>query len=123
MDASTPHSTTNDALRQRLGVTEAQLADFCRRWKITELAVFGSALRNDFRPDSDVDLLVQFAPDAEWGLMALARLERELEHLLRREVDVLTRGGVEASKNWIRREAILSTAQPIISRRAHEQER
>jgi len=113
----------SDTLRQRLGVSKAQLAAFCRRRKITELAVFGSALRDDFRPDSDVDLLVRFAPDATWGLMALARLERELEHLLRREVDVLTRGGVKASKNWIRREAILSTAQPIISRRAHEQER
>jgi hypothetical protein len=123
MDASASHSETNDALRQRLGVSEEQLADFCQRWKITELAVFGSVLRDDFQADSDVDLLVQFGPDATWGLMALARLERELEHLLDREVDVLTRKGVEESNNWIRRDAILSTAQPIIGERAHEEER
>jgi hypothetical protein len=123
MDASASHSETNDALRQRLGVSEEQLADFCQRWKITELAVFGSVLRDDFQADSDVDLLVQFTPDATWGLMALARLERELEHLLDREVDVLTRKGVEESNNWIRRDAILSTAQPIIGERAHEEER
>ena len=54
----------NDPLRQRLGVSKAQLAAFCQRWKITERAVFGSALRDDFRPDSDVDLLVQFAQEA-----------------------------------------------------------
>jgi len=123
MDPSPSHSETNDTLHQRLGVSEEQLADFCRRWKITEMAVFGSVLRDDFQANSDVDLLVQFAPDATWGLMALARLERELEHLLDREVDVLTRKGVEESSNWIRRDAILSAAQPIIGGRAHEEER
>ncbi|NBB73455.1 MAG: nucleotidyltransferase [Bacteroidetes bacterium] len=107
----------NDTLRQRLGVSAAQLADCCRRWKITELAVFGSALRDDFRPDSDVDLLVQFAPDATWSLFDHVRMERELEEMAEREVDLLTRRAVEESRNWIRRKAILESARSVYESR------
>jgi len=52
----------------KLVVPIDRIAEFCRRWKITELALFGSVLRDDFRPDSDVDVLVTFAPDAPWSL-------------------------------------------------------
>ena len=89
------------------------LAAFCRRWQITELALFGSALRDDFGPDSDVDLLVSFAPDARHSLFDLVAMEEELEELLGREVDLVERAGIEKSDNWIRRRAILSSAEPL----------
>ena len=98
-------------LRQRLDM--AVIEAFCHRWKIIEMAVFGSALRNDFDPDSDIDLLVSFAPDAQWSLLDLIRMERELAELLGRRVDLVSRRGIEASANWIRRREILSTAETI----------
>jgi predicted nucleotidyltransferase len=86
---------------------------FCRQWKVRELALFGSVLRDDFGPESDVDVLLSFAGDAQWGLFDLARMKRELEEIFGREVDVLTRPGVEASRNRLRREAILSSAEVL----------
>ena len=98
-------------LRQRLDM--AVIEAFCHRWKSIEMAVFGSALRNDFDPDSDIDLLVSFAPDAQWSLFDLIRMERELAELLGRRVDLVSRRSIEASANWIRRREILSTAETI----------
>jgi uncharacterized protein len=89
------------------------IADFCRRWRIIELAVFGSVLRDDFQSDSDVDILVTFSPDADWGLLDHIRMERELATILGREVDLLTRRSVEQSHNWIRRRQILDTAEVV----------
>ena len=90
-----------------------ELTAFCRRWKVRELAVFGSALREDFRPGSDIDLLVTFDPDANWGLLDQATMESELAALLGRKVDLVSRRGIERSTNWIRREAILNSAETI----------
>jgi uncharacterized protein len=90
-----------------------EVEDFCRRWRIVELSVFGSVLRDDFRPDSDIDLLVRFAPEARWSLFDHTRMERELGEILGREVDLVTRSAVERSPNWIRREEILSTARTL----------
>ena len=90
-----------------------RLADFCRRWKITELALFGSALRDDFGPDSDIDLLATFAPEADWSLFDHYGMENELVAMLGREVDLVSRRVVERSRNWIRRRAILSSARAI----------
>jgi len=89
------------------------LADFCRRWKIARLELFGSALRGDFGPDSDLDFLATFAPDARWTLFDHFHMENELVKLLGREVDILTRDAVEENRNWITREEILSTARTI----------
>lgn len=89
------------------------IKSFCQRWRITELSVFGSAIREDFRLDSDIDLLVTFDPDAHWTLFDMARMRDELQEILGREVDLVSRRGVEASRNPIRREAILSSAQLI----------
>jgi uncharacterized protein len=90
-----------------------ELAAFCRRWKVRALAVFGSALREDFRPDSDVDLLVTFEPDANWGLLEQTTMESELAALLGRKVDLVSRRAVERSTNWIRRKAILDSAETV----------
>jgi len=90
------------------------LENFCRRWKIQELSVFGSALRDDFGPDSDLDLLVSFAPDADWSLLDHVAMEEELSGALQRKVDLVSRRAVERSSNWIRRKAILESAEPYI---------
>ena len=100
-------------LLQRLGLADAQLEAFCEKWKVVELAFFGSVLRNDFRPDSDVDVMVCFAVDAHWSLFDLVGMAENLEQLLGRRVDLLTRRGVEQSRNPLRREEILQTAQVI----------
>ena len=86
---------------------------FCRRWRIRELAVFGSAVRDELGPESDVDVLVSFEEGREPTLFAFARLSRELRDLLGREVDVLTRRGVEQSRNPYRRREILDTAETL----------
>lgn len=87
------------------------IAEFCRRWKIRELRLFGSVLREDSGPDSDVDLLVTFAPDAQWSLLDHALMEEVLSALLGRKVDRVRRRAVERSSNWIRRKAILESAE------------
>jgi len=97
-------------LAGRLVLDRQRLAAFCRRWAVTELALFGSVLRADFRPDSDVDVLVAFAPGARRGLFDLVEMQDELTELLGRRVDLVTRRSVEESDNWLRRRAILDSA-------------
>ena len=97
----------------RIDIDRDRIAEFCRRWKITELSLFGSVLREDFRPDSDVDVLVNFHPDAHWTLLDLAEMQEGLESILGRKVDLLTRRGVQQSRNRLRRQAILSTAEVV----------
>lgn len=67
-----------------------ELADFCRRWSIRKLSLFGSVLSEAFRPDSDVDVLVEFQPGTRVGLIRMARIERELSEILGRKVDLRT---------------------------------
>ena len=92
---------------------EEEIRSFCRRWQIAELAIFGSALRADFRPDSDVDFLARFAPEAGWSAFDHARMERELGDLLHQRVDLVTRRAVEETANRNRREEILSSARLV----------
>lgn len=101
----------------KIFIDHEEIVEFCHRWKITEFAFFGSILRDDFRPDSDVDILVTFAPDAEWSLLDHLNMEEELSSLLGRKVDLVSRRAVERSENWIRRKAILETAEPYYASR------
>ncbi|HEV8712614.1 MAG TPA: nucleotidyltransferase family protein [Candidatus Binatia bacterium] len=94
-------------------IDREKIAEFCRRWKITEFALFGSVLRDDFRPDSDVDVLVTFAPDAEWSLFDIVDIQEELKQIFGREVDLVERKAVERSENYIRRKHILSSVEPV----------
>jgi len=96
-----------------IDIPSEKIAEFCRKWKITELALFGSVLREDFGPGSDVDVLVSFAEDADWGLFDMVHMEDELGEVLGRKVDLVTRNSVEASRNYIRRRHILSSLEPI----------
>lgn len=90
-----------------------RIAEFCRKWKITELSLFGSVLTREFGPDSDVDFLATFAPDARWSLFDIIGAEMELKEIVGRDVDLADRSAVEASANWIRRRSILKSAQPL----------
>ena len=100
-------------VRQNINLPEKQIADFCRRWHISEFALFGSVLRDDFSPDSDLDVLVTFAPEASWGLLDHLRMERELTALLNRKTDLFGKRAVEQSHNWMRRQEILNTAEVV----------
>ena len=94
-------------------IDREKIAEFCRRWSISELALFGSVLRNDLRPESDVDVLVTFAPDARITLFDLVDMEEELAAVLGRKVDLVCREGIERSHNYIRRRAILGSAEVV----------
>jgi uncharacterized protein len=96
-----------------LDVSQAAIADYCQRWKITKMELFGSVLRDDFSPDSDIDVLVTFTPDAHWTLFDMVDMRDEFVVLSGRKVDFMTRKGIERSKNYIRRKAILDSAQVI----------
>jgi predicted nucleotidyltransferase len=92
---------------------EAELAEFCRRWKITKLEVFGSIVRDDFGPDSDVDFLVTFDADVRLTLFDLVHAESELSSLIGRPIDLIEREPIEKSKNWARRRMILGSARTV----------
>jgi len=100
-------------MKTRIDISSEQIADFCQRWMITEFGLFGSVLRDDFQPSSDVDVLVSFAPEARWSLFDLVEMENELSRLLKREVDLVEREAVVRSPNYIRRKNILQSAQVI----------
>ncbi|MBA7657928.1 MAG: nucleotidyltransferase [Calditrichaeota bacterium] len=97
----------------KIEIPQDEIADFCRRWKITELALFGSVLREDFGPESDIDVLVSFVPDPPWTLLDQVRMQNELEQILGRPVDLLTREGIERSRNQFRRKEILTSARVV----------
>ena len=89
-----------------------RIADFCRRNRIRRLALYGSVLRDDFTPESDVDVLVEFEPGARVGL-AFFGMEDELSNILGRRVDMSTFEGVEGSRNWLLKAEILDTAEVV----------
>ena len=97
----------------RIAIDQSRIAAFCRAWKISRLELFGSVLRDDFGPTSDVDVLVTFEPDSQWSLLDLVRIERELSERRGRRVDLVERSDVEASDNYIRRREILRSAEAL----------
>jgi predicted nucleotidyltransferase len=100
----------------RLQVSHESLSVFCRRWKIARLSVFGSALRDDFTPSSDVDLLIALAPDSEWSLWDWIELRDEAAVLFGREIDLIEESGL---KNPFRRHEILKTRQVLYAEPSH----
>lgn len=106
----------NSRLQSRLGITPEQLTEFCQRWKVAELALFGSVLRDDFSANSDIDILVSFVPHHSWGLEFI-QMREELTTLFKRPVDLLTRQSIMNSHNLLRRQAILDSAEVIYAAR------
>lgn len=100
-------------VRLRIQLPREKIAEFCKKWKIREFALFGSVLRDDFRPGSDVDVLVTFSNDAKHTLFDLVHMENELREIFGRDVDIVSRRGIESSRNYIRRNAILSSAEAV----------
>lgn len=103
-------TTPTMATSSRLGISQEQIIMFCRQWMVAEMALFGSVLRDDFRPDSDIDVLVDFLPEATWSLFDISRMRLELSSLLGREADLVQKGGL---RNPFRRRAILSSRELI----------
>ena len=100
-------------MRVGINMPREEIAAFCARWQVSELALFGSVLRDDFDADSDVDVLVEFVPGCSPGLIGITRMESELSDLFLRDVDLVTRAAIEASRNYIRRNAILESAEVV----------
>lgn len=96
-----------------LEISPEKIVEFCRRWKISRLAVFGSAVRGKLRPDSDIDLLATFASDADWSMFDHYRMEDELVAILGREVDLASKKAIEENPNPIFRREILGSAKEI----------
>ncbi len=104
---------TTQAPSLRIALPLAEIAAFCQRWSIVRLEVFGSALRDDFSAESDLDLLATYAPEARWSLLDRARMKLELETMLGREVDLLNRRALEKTGAQARSSAILTQARPL----------
>jgi predicted nucleotidyltransferase len=102
-----------ETANRRIALPEDKITDFCQRWRVSELALFGSVLRGDFYADSDVDVLISFAPGARWSLFDLVTMEHELEVILGREVDLVERSAIEQAENYIRRKSILDNTEVI----------
>ncbi len=95
--------------KPKIEIPTDKIADFCRRHHIRRLSIFGSVLREDFRPDSDADVLIEFEPEAQVGFIALSQMQRELSELLQRPVDLVPREGLKP----IIREAVLSSSEVV----------
>lgn len=93
-----------------IDISEIRLAELCRKWKVKELSLFGSILRDDFGADSDVDVLVVFQPDAPWSMWDLMDMKAELEAFFGRSVDLVEK---EALRNPWRKRQILSTYEVV----------
>jgi predicted nucleotidyltransferase len=93
-------------------IPKTEINAFCRRNQVKSLALFGSVLRADFRPDSDVDILVEFQPEAQVGFMAMSRMQRELTELLQRPVDLVPKDGLKP----LIRDEVLANAEIICAR-------
>src|SRR4051794_30277768 len=97
----------------RIHIDLDAIAAFCERWHIVDFALFGSVLRDDFRPESDVDVLVVYAPGTQWYLQQMQQMQDDLKALFGRPVDLVEGRLVEESKNYIRRKHILRSAKTI----------
>jgi uncharacterized protein len=103
---------------QNIEIPLEQIKAFCTHWQVIEFALFGSVLREDFRPDSDLDVMVQFDANAHPTFTTLEDMEAELKSIFKRDVDLITREGIETSRNYLRRQEILSSAQVIYATRS-----
>ena len=100
-------------MNSQVSIPKTAIASFCERWQVRELALFGSVLRDDFGPNSDIDVLVSFEEGSRHTLFDMDRMEAELKEEFGRNVDLVSRRGIEASSNHLRREAILESAEVI----------
>jgi hypothetical protein len=98
-------------MEPRISLDHDKIKVFCEKWKIIEFSLFGSVLTDEFRPDSDVDVMVEFAVDAKWGMWDLYDMEEDLKAIFGRNVDLMTRRSVVRSENYLVRKSILAGAR------------
>ena len=103
-------------LEERLQISLAEISQFCEKWYIAELALFGSVLGDRFNANSDIDILLSFQPNSRQGLLTLAKIKHELELLVCRDVDIALKQAILKSDNRIRRQEILQTAQILYAK-------
>jgi hypothetical protein len=97
----------------RIPIPMDEVVAFCKKWAVTEFALFGSVLREDFRADSDVDVLVRLDPQGHCTLFDMVEMRQELVTLFGREVDLVSKDGIEASRNPLRKRSILASAEIV----------
>ncbi|MBD2634776.1 nucleotidyltransferase domain-containing protein [Limnothrix sp. FACHB-881] len=114
-------ATSIQKIYDRLTITPEQLKDFCIRWQIAELAVFGSILRDDFRDRgddvSDIDLLYSLNQSSSHSLFDIMQMREELEKLCHRRIDLISKQGIKNSRNWLRRQEILNSEMILYAQR------
>ena len=114
-------ATSIQKIYDRLTITPEQLRDFCTRWQIAELAVFGSILRDDFRDRgddvSDIDLLYSLNQSSSHSLFDIMQMREELEKLCHRRIDLISKQGIKNSRNWLRRQEILNSEMILYAQR------
>lgn len=96
-----------------ISIDDNKLSSFCQKWKVTEMSLFGSVAQGHARPNSDVDILISFTPDAGWSLLDHVAMQEEMSTLLQRNVDLVTRRSIERSTNEIRKRSILENTVPL----------
>ncbi len=102
----------NPSARVSVPIPKQEITAFCRRWHISELALFGSVLGDSFGPDSDIDILVTFEPDAA-PVPDREQMRAELEAIFQRPVDIMYRRVIERDPNYLLRKSILRSARVI----------
>ena len=99
---------------RHIAIPEETIRTFCKKWKIQSFSFYGSIMRDDFRPDSDIDVMIEFSPGDRTSVLDMGAMQEELEALFSRNVDLVERKLIEQSENYIRRKGILSGKPPVL---------
>ena len=99
--------------QKHIDIPQDKIADFCNKWRIRKLSLFGSVLQESFRQDSDIDVMIDFDSGATHSLFDMIAMTDELKDIFGRDVDLINRQDIERSRNYIRRKEILSSTEPI----------
>ena len=97
----------------RIEIPKDKIIEFCKKWKVAEFSLFGSVLSEHFSKDSDIDVLIAFNDSARHSLFDLVKMEKELEEIFGRKIDLVSRRAIESSRNYLRKNAILETAEAV----------
>jgi hypothetical protein len=97
-----------------MAIPKETIRAFCKKWNIHSFSFYGSIMRDDFRPDSDIDVMIEFSPDDRTSLPDMSTMQEELEAFFSRKVDLVDRKSIEQSENYIRRKGILSGKPPVL---------
>lgn len=104
-------------VKKNINLSIDEITTFCDRWQIVEFALFGSVLRDDFRSDSDIDILITQGENAKISLFDVVNMQEELVIILHRPIDLVFKDGVISSLNYLRKQEILSTAVTVYEQR------